>query len=310
MSERDAELILTQLSDKLRKIYPAHSKRIGVNYGVHFTGGEPFLNFDLLVSVTRIALELQIPSTFVETNCFWCTDDEITEERFRTLKDAGLVGVLISANPFILEWVPFERTLRGMEKSRAVFGRKNVIVYQELFCDQIAKLKVKGTLTLEEYREAMFERDVYGLYESLRFSSVLPMGRAVFKLGKMYKKYPARHFFGQSCHEELTRPWHIHIDNYYNYMTGYCGGISLGDARHMDAICQGIDLDNYPVLKALASDIKELYDCAVSEWGYESSPGGYISKCHLCADIRKHIASETDELKELQPREFYDHLDR
>lgn len=31
----------TQLSDKLRKRYPAQSKRIGVDYGIHFSGGEP-----------------------------------------------------------------------------------------------------------------------------------------------------------------------------------------------------------------------------------------------------------------------------
>ena len=310
MSERDAELILTQLSDKLRKRYAAQSKRIGVNYGIHFTGGEPFLNFDLLLRVTRIAHELQIPSTFVETNCYWCADDDITEERFTKLKAAGLAGMLISANPFILEWVPFERTLRGIEKSRAVFGRKNVIVYQELFCDQFRKLHVKGTLPFEAYREAMFERDPYGLYEGLVFPSVIPMGRAVFKLGNSYRRYPASHFFGESCHEELTRPWHIHIDNYCNYMTGYCGGISLGDARDIDAICEGIDLDDHPILKALDSDIRKLHDFAVSEWEYEREPQGYISKCHLCVDIRRHIASETDDFRELQPKEFYDHLDQ
>lgn len=135
MSERDAELILTQFSDKLRKKYPVHSKCIGVNHGIHFTGGEPFLNFDLLLSVTRMAHELQIPSTFVETNCFWASDDKITEERFRKLMDAGLTGMLISANPFILESVSFERTLRGIEKSRAIgleAGDGSVQVFEEM----------------------------------------------------------------------------------------------------------------------------------------------------------------------------------
>jgi len=65
----------------------------------------------------------------------WCADDEVTQEGFTKLKDAGLAGMLISANPFILEWVPFERTLRDIEKSRAIFGTKNLIVYEEFFCD-------------------------------------------------------------------------------------------------------------------------------------------------------------------------------
>jgi len=73
----------------------------------------------------------------------------------------------------------------------------------------------------------------------------------------------------------------------------------------MDAICEGIDLDDHPVLEALASHIEELYDLAVSEWRYEPALEGYISKCHLCVDIRKHIASETGEFRELQLTEFY-----
>jgi hypothetical protein len=43
ISEKDAEKILTQLSDKLRGKYPQGFNGIGVNYGIHFTGGEPFL---------------------------------------------------------------------------------------------------------------------------------------------------------------------------------------------------------------------------------------------------------------------------
>lgn len=309
MCETDAEKILTQLSDKLRKRYPRHSKGIGINYGIHFTGGEPFLNFDLLLRITIKAHELDIPSTFAETNCFWCSSDETTQERFTKLKNAGLNGMLISVNPFILEWVPFERTQRGIEKSRKVFGRKNVIVYEEFFHERFKRLNIKQTLSFEEYLAAMYRRDVHSVYEGLGYSSVIPMGRAAYDLGRMYKKYAARDFFGQSCHEELTRPWHIHIDNYCNYMTGYCGGISLGDARDIDSICQGIDLAHYPILEALATDIEKLYDFAVSDWQYRVSHDGYISKCHLCVDIRKHIASKTDKFKELRPAEFYNHLE-
>ncbi len=68
-------------------------------------------------------------------------------------------------------------------------------------------------------------------------------------------------------------------------------------------------MDNYPVIEALATDIKRLYGLAVEEWGYEERDEGYISKCHLCVDIRKHMATKTDEFRELRPREFYNHLD-
>ncbi|MEM2914528.1 MAG: 4Fe-4S cluster-binding domain-containing protein, partial [Candidatus Bathyarchaeia archaeon] len=70
ISEDKTGRILAQLSDKILSS-PFGPDKIGVNYGLHFTGGEPFLNFDLLVKIIKISNDFGIPSTFVETNCFW-----------------------------------------------------------------------------------------------------------------------------------------------------------------------------------------------------------------------------------------------
>lgn len=297
ISEEDAERILAQLATKLGGKYP-YPSRIGVNYGIHFTGGEPFLNFDLLLKVTELARGLGIPSTFVETNCFWCTNDETTRDKFTRLKDAGLEGVLISVNPFIIEQIPFERIERAARISREIFDG-NVMIYQRFFYDQFRRLGLKGTLPFDEYLHKAG-------YSSLHYIELLPMGRVPYKLGHLYKEYPASHFFGESCRQELIRDWHIHIDNYCNFVPGYCGGISLGDARDLGSICQGIDLDEFPVLKALLTDLKELYELA-KEFGYEEREA-YISKCHLCVDVRRHLARH-GEFKELRPTEFYERLE-
>ena len=101
----------------------------------------------------------------------------------------------------------------------------------------------------------------------------------------------------------------LRYDNYCNYVTGYCAGVSLGDARNLDSICrEGVNLNEHPVIQALVTDIKELYELAAEEFNYKELPRGYISKCHLCVDMRKHIVQQTDKFKELQPKEFYDHL--
>jgi len=92
-------------------------------------------------------------------------------------------------------------------------------------------------------------------------------------------------------------------------MTGYCGGISLGDARDLNSICSGINLDELPILNALLYDLERLYELSVKEFGYKERQEGYISKCHLCLDIRKHIARQTDKFNELRPREFYFQLE-
>jgi len=300
ISERDVERILTQLSGRIRES-PFGTDRIGVNYGVHFTGGEPFLNFNILLKAVRIAHDQQIPSTFVETNCFWCIDDKATREKLVQLKDAGLHGILISVNPFILEQLPFERTERAARISREIF-RENVILYQEFFYSQFRKLNIKGALPFKEYVQKI---DLSDLYENVE---LLPMGRATYMLSHLYRKYPAKQFFSESCREELTRGWHVHVDNYCNYMTGYCGGISLGDGRDIDSIGQGIDLDQRPILNALSTDLKRLFEFGVEEFDYKEREEGYISKCHLCVDVRKHIVQKTDEFEELRPREFYYHL--
>ncbi len=140
----------------------------------------------------------------------------------------------------------------------------------------------------------------------LQYVELFASGRVPYKLSGLYEHRAARHFVGASCRQELIRDWHIHIDNYCNYVPGYCGGVALGDARDLNAICSGIDLDERPVLNALLTDLKTLYDLGM-QCGYEEQDG-YVSKCHLCIDIRRHLARR-GEFKELAPKAFYDHLE-
>jgi len=309
ISLSDLKRVLTQLAAKMNRHYPSGLSRIGVNYGLHFTGGEPFLNFDLLLRAVEVARELRIPATFVETNCFWCSGDALVRDRFSQLREAGLNGILISANPFVVEKVPWERIERAYRIGREVFGG-NVIVYHELFYRQLRSLGITGTLSFEEYLSRLQSFDLASLQEALSFPSLLPMGRMPYRLGFLYRKYPASRFFECSCLEELTRKWHVHVDNYCNYVTGYCGGLSLGDARNLEALCSlGLELDEYPVLKALTRRLGDLYRLAVEEFGYRELEEGYISKCHLCVDLRRHLALKSSLFKELRPREFYEHLE-
>ncbi len=295
MSIEEAEKILTVLSGNI------HGSRfgndvIGVNSGIHFTGGEPFINFNLLLEVTKIAHKLHIPSIFVETNCFWAKDDDSVREKFKALKNAGLLGILISVNPFLVDQIPFERTERAVRIGRKFFG-VNVIVYQQFFYEQFEELGLKGTLPIKDYLKS------YSGY--LSYVELLPMGRVCYALESLFLKNPAKKFFGSSCRDEITRDWHVHLDNYHNYVPGFCSGISLGDSRDMESIFKGMDLRDRPILRALVTDIKNLYDFGIGEFGYKEKEDGYISKCHLCFDIRKFIAKKTGEFAELRPKELY-----
>ena len=50
-----------------------------------------------------------------------------------------------------------------------------------------------------------------------------------------------------------------------------------------------------------------LFQSATRDFGYEEKSEAYVSKCHPCLDIRKHLAKEGFE--ELAPKEFYSHLE-
>jgi hypothetical protein len=296
ISEADAERVLAQLAHTMRGRYSRRGQ-VGVNDGIHLTGGEPFLNFDLLLRLAELAQRLGIPSTFVETNGFWCRDDVTTREKLRALQDAGLDGILISANPFILEQIPFERTERAARISREVFG-PNAIVYQRFFYEQFQALGLRGTLPFTEY----LARAGYGLQHVELFAN----GRVPYTLTALFEQHPAQRFFGVSCRWELVREWHIHVDNYGNFVPGFCAGLSLGDARNLEALCRGVDLDERPVLQALLTDLAGLYGLG-RDYGYQERDG-YVSKCHLCLDVRRHLARHGD-FCELRPIEFYERLE-
>jgi hypothetical protein len=302
INDKDLEAILEKLSGSIVSS-PYGPENVSLNYGLHITGGEPFLNYNLLLKSIQIANEFQIPSLFVETNCYWCRNEESTKKTLNELKNIGLKGILISVNPFILEHVPFERTERAIRISKDIFGN-NVIVYQKYYYHQFKSLEIKEKLSIEEYLKQI---DINKLQKHVE---LFKMGRTVYNLQNLYEKYPPHYFFDENCTPELVRPWHNHFDNYGNYMPGYCGGLSWGKIRNLDSLCnEGIDLEEFPILKSLIlGNLKDLHSFAVENFNYQDLTDGYISKCHLCLDIRRKIALETDKIKELNPREFYYHI--
>ena len=300
ISEYDLELCLQRLKGKIVSS-PWGAQTMSLNHGLHFTGGEPFLKFDLLLKAVQLADGFDIPSIFVETNCFWCRSDKTTREKLNLLKSSGLKGILISVNPFYAEYVPFERTERCIKISQEVFGA-NVMVYQMEYYKRFKRLGIRKKIPLTDYLSL-------ARIESLTSEvELFLMGRAAIQLKAMYPKHPPQYFFSQSCLPSFFRDWHNHFDNYGNIMPGYCGGISLGDWHQLDDLIEdGIDLDKRPILSFLIDEnMKGLYGFA-KDLGYREHEEGYISKCDLCLDLRTYLISQKD-FPELRPLEFYEHL--
>jgi hypothetical protein len=276
--------------------------------GIHLAGGEPFLEFERLKKIIKMAVELGIPIDYVETNAFWCKDENTAFDKFSKLKEAGLNAVLISVSPFHVEWIPFSRIKRAIWSANEVFGPFNVVVYTDVFYRQLIKLGARERLSFNEYLKIIGKEE--SAYLIKHGYSLIPGGRAPYGLGNLFDKYAPSHFFGQNCRYNLESPEHIHIDLWGNYITGFCAGLSVGSGFDLKGLFRGVDLSKRPILKLLVEEgVEGLFRFAKKEFDYKELKEGYISKCHLCVDIRRHIVKKTDEFEELTPSEYYQNLE-
>ena len=105
------------------------------------------------------------------------------------------------------------------------------------------------------------------------------------------------------CQVELADTGHFHMDLYGDYVPGLCAGLAFRVAD----LGGPLDPERYPILATLAeSGIRGFYEYAAGLEGYEARPEGYVNKCELCQDIRRHLSERGwFESTELSPPEFY-----
>jgi hypothetical protein len=296
ISETDLNLILKEIR--------GHNRYLT---GLHFAGGEPFLNPDLIEYAIRKAILLGLPVDYVETNGFWCREPVKTRKIMERMKEAGLRRILVSCSPFHQEFIPFESVKHAVEAGQKVFGPSGVVIYTSYFFQQFMNIDSKYPLPLEQYIEAIGAEEASVIFASEY--GLIPNGRAATRLAYLYAHRPASAYFGETCKHELSSPHHIHIDLYGHYIAGLCAGLSVGDAHDLDSLYHGIDLSQRPILRHLVEGgVEALFRWAVKEAGYIADLKGYIAKCHLCLDIRRHLVKTGRSCHELAPEAFYEYL--
>ncbi len=77
------------------------------------TGGEPFLDFDLLLAVVEYGSSLGAQLSCV-TNGYWATSDEVAATKLTALKRAGLSHLSGSVSRFHQAYVPLKRVRRAL----------------------------------------------------------------------------------------------------------------------------------------------------------------------------------------------------
>ncbi|HEY9088225.1 MAG TPA: radical SAM protein [Anaerolineaceae bacterium] len=293
--------------EDLRLALETASQNWGERLQVHLTGGEVFLNFSLLLAGVRMAAELGI-AVYAETNAVWCVDDDLVEQRLSALHDAGMRALLVSCSPFHAASVPLERTLRAIEIGVNVFGPAGVAIYTIDWLERIARIDVEQAVPLQQFIERYGEQrsgrmfwDDYGLVAG---------GRAGYALGHLKARHQPKDFRDESCRWELLYANHSHFDLYGNFIPSFCGGLSLGSWKNLPELRAAYRANKAPPLitALLVDGPYGLYMLARDEWNYQPLRGGYADKCHLCVDVRKHLAHSGATYPDLQPLRYYQDL--
>lgn len=84
-----------------------------------FTGGEPFLDFPLLLRLVRYARDLGY-YVCADTNAFWGVSDRKARDWATRLRDAGMDAVFPSADAYHLPYVPIDRVRRVVDACEGV----------------------------------------------------------------------------------------------------------------------------------------------------------------------------------------------
>jgi MoaA/NifB/PqqE/SkfB family radical SAM enzyme len=274
-------------SSRKRSILPAEDlreylrelRKLGfTGPSIHFGGGEPFYHAEHLIEGLEVAeQEGMLPLGKLETNAFWCKNDELTRERLTEIKRFGIVKLHVSSDVFHQEFIPVENVQRAVRIGREVLGETAVQAgLVEFLRDQIDVMKLTQEEEVDLFRDALKKRP-------WRI-----VGRAARTLSHLIEKHPKEAFAGSHCARKMLRRRSIHIDPHGNVFPSTCAGIIPANAKkqQLSNIYETFEYRKHPLARTLAEEgplplLEEAIRC-----GFSDDAGGYATKCHLCFAAR------------------------
>lgn len=269
-------------------------------HGIHFTGGEATLDWKRLLYAIRSARRNDVAIDYLETNASWCADERTAHEGFLRLREAGLPAVLISVSLMSNEFIPLARVQTAIRAATEVFDHRGVTIWTpEVFHRMQMCLEPDRTHSIEESSKRLgFDYRGGELWHW--HSYLIPAGRAVEQLAEGLPRRAAESFEGDACRRTLENTIHFHIDPFGNLTTSHCLGISVANVGNLHPT---IDAARHPVYCQLAEGGPVWLWRGLAD-DFVPDPRGYVSKCHLCLELRKHLHA-TGRYGELRPDEYY-----
>ena len=268
--------------------------------GIHLAGGEATMDWGRLEYAIRSAVRHGISIDYLETNGHWCVDEPTATDGFQRLRRAGLPGVLVSASLFHNEFIPLARTKAAIAGAIRVFGLGGLLIWTPDVLQLMERhLDDEKTHTLAESCALIgIDPESGDLWRLHRY--LTPGGRAAEKLSAGLATRPAEAFEGDACGPMLDQTAHFHIDPGGRLFTGHCPGIAAADVEDLHP---KITAESHPIYTTLYGEgpygLLELVD-----GGAFSDDQEFVSKCHLCLEIRKTLAKR-ERFEELRAQGFY-----
>ena len=265
---------------------------------VHIGGGEPFLDFDGLLTLLEKANRYGIHVDYIETNACWAADEAEIKRHLNALRKVGADTFCISVDPFHAEYVPFAYPLRLAR----VCGKENFgyFLWQERFLQMLRNTdpdKAHSRSALERSIGTNYIRDTANAY-GIRMG-----GRAVCIENEYSTKRPVETVLDSNPCRSLVSTGHFHVDMYNRFLPPGCTGIAIP----MEDAVRGIPAGKYPVFDALLhGGVSALYELAKGH-GFVPDAGGYASGCAVCFFMCKYL-SEAGKFAELDPEHYAESL--
>ena len=251
---------------------------------VHIGGGEPFLDFEALLTLLEKARKFGIIVDYIETNGYWATDENLIGKRLSALKKVGGDTFCISLDPFHCEYVPYGYPLRLAEVcSKKGFG---YFLWQERFLSMLQNVN-PDTLHQRSALEKYIGKDY--IFDTARAYGIRIGGRGIQIEQEYSPCMPLEGLLQEKPCVELVSTGHFHIDMHNQFIPPGCTGLKLP----MEDVINGIELNKYPVYESLIrGGVAALYTLSL-DYGFEANETGYTSSCALCFFIRKYLSEKS-----------------
>jgi len=235
---------------------------------IHIGGGEPFMDFEGLCMVARMARDHGITIEYVETNAYWATDEATIRDRLRQLRHVGIDAFCISNDAYHAE-----------------------------FIDPALPKRLAAVCQREGFGHFMWQTRLNGLRFNGRATQLEEAHFPKKPIAALLKEAEAR----GGCRKLLSTN-HFHVDMHGQFIPPGCTGfvLPLEDAlngtlhnhanrylsdRHEDTAMR------YPAFVSLYNGgAAALYNTA-RQHGFAPDEEDYPSVCNLCFHMRRYLST-------------------